>query len=427
MSLPRSDLPQYWRFFWPLALGAVFLLAGQQAYNGVLARIGTEGRELAVYACAVGVFFFFDIGTAFMPNMVTVYARNAAARARVFRFCVAMGALLGLPVLAMGATSAGAWLLRALFSLDDAMLAQVQSYLLLLCGLTLLHAVQHYHNGLLILEQRTTLVSVIGIAAVGISVAVAIHGLHAGWSPVRLVATAEWAGGVFRLLAQYVASRTPPATLPGGPEGSNVPGWGELWAFFWPVCVSGMTFGISRPLVFSFVARVPDAVLIIAAMRVALDFMLLYQSVVNQFRHFFATFGIDDLPGKRRFMAMVAGGMTGAMALVLFTPAASDIFFSGLLGLDAELYAAAHHMCLVLLVVPGVLMTRNYFHGILIARKLTASMATGSAARVLAIAATCWLLLHSGYLDADTAVLGMIAGFLAEMLLAWWAVRRLAA
>ena len=427
MTGSRDMLPQYWRFFWPLALGAVFLLAGQQAYNGVLARIGADGRELATYACAVGVFFLFDIGTAFMPNLVTVYARSAAARARVFRFCVAMGVLLALPVLLIGATDAGAVLLGALFSLDAGMLAKVQSYLQVLCALVILHAVQHYHNGLLILEQRTTLVSVIGVTAVLISILVAVHGLREGWSPVTLVATAEWSGGLFRLVAQYLVSRRLRGTLPVTPADVSVPRWPELWSFFWPVCVSGMTFGISRPLVFSFVARVPDSVLIIAAMRVALDFMLLYQNVVNQFRHFFATFGVEDLAAKRRFMAMVAAGMTGAMALVLLTPAASDAFFAGILGLDARLQAAAHHMCLFLLVVPGVLMTRNYFHGILLVRKETSAMATGSAARVVAIAATCWALLHTGTLDVRTAVLGMIAGFVAEMLLAWWAVRRLGA
>ncbi len=426
LSLPASgNLGRYWQFFWPLALGAVFLLAGQQAYNGVLARAGGAGRELAIYACAAGIFFFFDIGTAFMPNMVTVYARSAAARERVFRFCVSVGAIFSLPVLAIGATQTGAVLLRALYSLDSAMLADVQAYLMLLSGLILLHTFQHYHNGLLILEQRTTMVSVIGVLAVGISVAVGLHGFAQGWPAVRLVAAAEWVGGGFKLVAQYLVSRGLRSTLPAQDEAPPPPRWSELLGFFWPVCISGMTFGISRPLVFAFVARVPDSVLIIAAMRVAMDFMLLYQSVVNQFRHFFATFSVEDLGEKRWFMAMVAGGMIGAMALVLLITPLSDAFFEDALGLDEGLYAAAHHMCLMLLVVPGVLMIRNYYHGILLARRLTSSMATGSAARVVAIAATCWLLLHTGHLNADTAVLGMIAGFVAEMLLAWWAVRRL--
>ena len=151
-----ANLGRYWQFFWPLALGALFLLAGQQAYNGVLARSGDPGRELAVYACAAGIFFVFDIGTAFMPNMVTVYARSAQARARVFRFCATVGVLFMLPVLAIGSSAMGATMLRAMYSLDASMLADVQSYLVLLSGLILLHTLQHYHNGLLILEERSS-------------------------------------------------------------------------------------------------------------------------------------------------------------------------------------------------------------------------------------------------------------------------------
>jgi hypothetical protein len=75
--------------------------------------------------------------------------------------------------------------------------------------------------------------------------------------------------------------------------------------------------------------------------------------------------------------------------------------------------------------VPGVLMVRNYYHGILIVQKRTAAMATGSFVRVLAIAGTGAGLLALGALDYRTAVLGMIAGFVAEMAIAWRSVLRL--
>ena len=422
---PVGDYARWWRFFWPLALGAVCLLVGQQTYNGVLARVGDAERELAVYACALGIFYFFDIGTAFMPNMVTVYARSPAARARVYRFCLTVGTSFTLPVLLLGASAPGTALVRAMYSLDDAMLADVCAYLVVLAPLILLHVFHHYYNGMLILAERTARVSGIGIAAVALSIAVALWGLGAGWKPVRIIAAAEWSSGAFRLAAQLLAwSRARPALADGS---APVPAWRELLAFFWPVCFSGMTFGISRPLVFVFVARVPGAIGIIAAMRVAMDFLMLYQSVVNQFRHFFATFGVADLPAKRRFMALVAGSLTAAMAVVLVWPAASNGFFMGAIGLDAALAADARTMCVLLLVVPSILMIRNYYHGILIVRRQTGAMASGSVLRVLAIAGTSWLLLATGHLGAHTAVFGMIAGFTAEMAMAWWAVGRLAA
>lgn len=418
-----TEYGRYWRFFWPLALGAVCVLVGQQAYNGVLARLGDPERELAVYACAVGIFFLFDIGTAFMPNMVTVYARSRAARARVLRFCIAVGVAFTLPVLALGVTAPGERIVNAMYSLEPAMLADVRAYLALLSALVLLHVFHHYYNGLLILAERTSWVSAIGIAAVVISIAVAVYGLLEGWRPVQIIVAAEWWSGLFKLAAQLAAWRRVGDGLPE--EDAAAPGWRELLAFFWPVCVSGMTFGLSRPLIFVFVARVDAAVAIIAAMRVSMDFLLLYQSVVNQFRHFFAAFGLSRLREKRRFMVLVAAVMTLAMGTVLAVPAWSEAFFLGALALNPELYASARFMCVLLLVVPAILMVRNYFHGILIVRKRTGAMALGSVARVAAIAGTSALLLLSGLLDARTAILGMIAGFGAEMLIARGAVRSL--
>lgn len=162
-----------------------------------------------------------------------------------------------------------------------------------------------------------------------------------------------------------------------------------------------------------------------AAMRIAFDFLMLFQTVTNQFRHFFAAFGLDDLPGKRRFMAVICACLIGMMALVLLIPPLSELLFLRAIGLNVALYETARFMCAVLLVVPVILMIRNYYHGILIARRQTAAMASGSAARVLAIAGSAALMLWLGVLEERTAVLGMIAGFTAEMFIALIAVKRL--
>lgn len=422
-ALPiAAEYRRYWRFFWPLALSGVFMLIGQQAFNGVLARHADPERELAVYAYAIGVFFFFDVGTAFMPNMVTVFAHSHAARSRVRRFCFSIGVAFTLPVAVLGLSTAGNTLVATLFRIEGAMLRDVCAYLGLLSGLILLHVTHHYYNGLLILAERTSWVSIIGVSSVAIGVSTAIIGFREQWHPVYILAGAEWLSGLFKLAALFaIWCGLRDKVLPADEQ---VPGYRELLQFFWPVCVSGMTFGLSRPLIFIFVSRVPDAVAIIAAMRVSMDFLMLYQAVVNQFRHFFAVFGLGQLALKRRFMALVAGTLTLAMAVVLAVPWFSEAFFLGALGLNRELYASARYMCILLLVVPTILMVRNYY-GILIVRKRTAAMATGSFARVVAIAGSGALLLAAGVLDERTAVLGMIAGFLAEMIIAWRSVRRL--
>ncbi|MFZ1294643.1 MAG: hypothetical protein WAR81_10575 [Pseudomonadales bacterium] len=424
ISLPTvTEYRRYWRFFWPLALSATFMLIGQQAFNGVLARHADPERELAVYAYAIGVFFFFDVGTAFMPNMVTVFARSQAARQRVRRFCFSIGAAFAVPVALLGLTATGNSMVGILFRIEGAMLRDVCAYLGLLSGLILLHVTHHYYNGLLILAERTSWVSIIGVLSVAIGVSTAIHGFRHQWHPVYILGGAEWLSGLFKLAALLAIWRGVRGKIFLAEE--KVPGYRDLLQFFWPVCISGMTFGVSRPLIFVFVSRVPDAVAIIAAMRVSMDFLMLYQAVVNQFRHFFSVFGFGQLAQKRRFMALVAGSLTLAMTVVLVVPPFSEAFFLGALGLNPQLYASARYMCFLLLVVPTILMVRNYYHGILIARKRTAAMATGSFVRVVAIAGSGALLLGGGVLDERTAVLGMIAGFLAEMIIAWRSVLRL--
>lgn len=413
---------RYWRFFWPLALNGVFLLVGLQAFNGVLARHADPARELAVYSYAIGIFFFFDIGTAFLPQLVTVFGRSAAARARVLRFCMAVGVLFSLPVFLAGASAPGRALVAALYDLDARMTAEVSAYLRLLGGVVVLHVLHHYLNGALIQAERTAWVSIIGVAGVCISIAMAIHGFRSGWSPVLIVSGAEWASALFKLAALLLVWRV--VRRLASDDGSSAPAWRELLRFFWPVCISGMTFGLSRPLLFIFISRAPAAVQIIAALRVSMDFLMLFQVVVNQFRHFFAAFGIDQLATKRRFMSIVALVLTAVMGGVLLTPL-SRLFFVGALGLEPALYSSARLMGILLLVVPGILMIRNYYHGILIVRRRTAAMALGSLARVLGIAGTGAALLAAGWLDARTAVLAMIAGFGAEMLVGWLSVRRI--
>ena len=367
MNAAGSNHRQYWQFFWPLALNGMFILLGQQAFNGVLARHANPERELAVYACAIGVFYFFDIGTAFMPNMVTVFARSVAARKRVLRFCLSIGALFTVPVWLLGGTDAGRAALALMFRLDASMLADVAAYLRILSALALLHVIHHYLNGVLILAGRTQVVSLIGIAGVAISVVTAIWGFSHAWPVVWILGGAEWFSGLFKAAALLLVWR---AVRLGIAEGEAArPRYRELAAFFWPVCISGMTFGLSRPLLFVFVSRVPGSIAIMAAMRVSMDFLMLFQTVTNQFRHFFAAFGLDDLPGKRFFMGAVAAALTAFMGVVLAVPLLSDLFFVTALGLRADLATSARFMCTLLLVVPAILVIRNYYHGILIVRK----------------------------------------------------------
>ena len=133
-------------------------------------------------------------------------------------------------------------------------------------------------------------------------------------------------------------------------------------------------FALSRPVLYAFVARTPDGVLAIAAMRVAFDFAMIFQQAANQFRHFFVTFGLDDLAVKRQFMAMVCAGITAIMLVIALTPL-SNLIWRDLMGIPDAVREISVDVMLVMCLIPAVIIFRNYYHGRLMVERRTAGMA----------------------------------------------------
>ena len=118
----------------------------------------------------------------------------------------------------------------------------------------------------------------------------------------------------------------------------------ELLRFFLPMTATGVMFAISRPVLYAFVSRMPEGIASIAALRVAFDFSTMFQQAANQFRHFFVTFGLDDIRTKRRFMALVGAGLTAIMVGIAVTPLAQWIL-GGLLGIRGRVRTTPRKCC----------------------------------------------------------------------------------
>ena len=182
-------------------------------------------------------------------------------------------------------------------------------------------------------------------------------------------------------------------------------------------------FALSRPVLYAFVARTPEGLVSIAALRVGFDFAMLFQQAANQFRHFFVTFGLDDLAGKRRFMLAVGAGITLIMLLLAAT-AGGGWLLSTLLGVRGEVLVRAQGVILVMTLLPSVIIVRNYFHGILMVRRRTAGMAWGSMLRVVAVCVMAASLAAAGWLNHLTGAAAMIIGMVVETLVVLRAARR---
>ncbi|MGY8790684.1 MAG: hypothetical protein ACKVKR_10480, partial [Pseudomonadales bacterium] len=89
---------------------------------------------------------------------------------------------------------------------------------------------------------------------------------------------------------------------------------------------------------------------------------MIFQQAANQFRHFFITFGFDDIAAKKKFLTLVAVGLTALMLIFAITPL-SNILWADLMGLPSDLVDIAKDVSLIMCLMPTIIIYRNFFHG----------------------------------------------------------------
>jgi hypothetical protein len=404
-------LREYWRFYWPLALtGGVMVLSGQ-FQNGVLARYPEAVTELAVYAIASSTFGLLHAAVGFVSQMANVFARSVTGTAKTLRFVMAVSAVITVLMLMLAFTPAGAMLVGAVYDIDSAILERVTDYLKLFAPLMVIDGLRQFQLGLLVQCRMTGRVTILNIIQLTTIIVCLVSAFSAGVSaPLALVGSQIMASLVHLMLLTIVIKRD--YQLPRTPEHENLR-YRELLAFFAPVATTGIMFAISRPVLYALIARTPDAIVSIAAMRVGFDVATLFQVTANQFRHFFVTFGDSDLREKRLFMVIIGAGITGAMLLISMTPL-SDVILADWIGIKGEVLVKAHVVLMLMCLLPGLILWRNYYHGLLMVARKTNGMAVGGMSRVLGIYVMAQLLYLVDALDYLTGTIILLLGFLVE-------------
>ena len=396
------------------------LVLSVQFQNATLARYPQAVTEIAVLALAHGIFGFFMAGLQFMSQLANVFARSQPALIRVQIFVIAVGLILSLPILGLALTSTGHQLIQTAYGVDASLAWRVADYLLLMTPLLLFTAERHFFMGLLVQARLTGTVTILNLIYLTLVLAALITGFYLGLQPMYVIVGAEVIGvsSLVLLLGAAIRIRY---RLPSLEEHQGVT-YHELLRFFLPVSTTGVMFALSRPIIFAFATRATDSLLIVAALRVAFDFTMLFQQAANQFRHFFITFGVDDLATKRQFMTIIAVALTLLAATFALSPL-STLVWGQLMGLSAQLQELANQCVLILSLTPLVLVFRNYYHSQLMLLRRTTGMAWGSFLRVIVIAATCAVLFTTGTLTHTSAAACLLLGFVIEALYAVFAHR----
>lgn len=405
--------PRYWAFYWPLALTGLVSLLAQQIQNAALARYPDAAHELATFALAAGTYQMFDAVLVFVPQMVNVLARSRRSARLCLRFTLAVCAAMTVPVVLLALPPIGTPVLGSLFHIGGTQLRQVMLYLALLSPNIVMVGLRHYYTGLIVQEKRTGIITVLNVSFLAVIAVMLILGRALGLGAVLTLALAQIVASTGQLLLlRRIARAVCDPDRHGSPEHLTVR---QIADFFWPVALTSLMFSLSRPILYSFLGRLPDPAPVIAAMRVGFDFGLIFHNLLNQFRHLFATFGKDDLPGLRRFMAKVTCGSVTAMLLVVLTPL-SQVVLRDVIGVTGNVLAMSRQVLLVMCLLPILVAFRNYFHGLAMIDRKTGPMGAGAVVRNIATYAASAALLALGWLNPMTATAVLVVGFLGEAL-----------
>ena len=414
---------RYLRFFLPLALSSAIFVLGFQFRNAVLARYPDAARELATFSYAFSAFILLWSANNFVPQMANVYARSRHG------YRVALGVVLAVnlctaTLLALLALSPwGNELLIAIFALDASTLADVRVYLYWLIPALPLSGLLQFYEGLLVQCEQTRVVTASNLLEAVLGIGTLSLAFGYGLPATLTLPLAMHVSGWSRLAFVFAVTRRI-YRLPQRPEHQNL-GFSEVVRFMLPTTTTSVMFTLSRPTLYAFLSRTPDPLVAVAAFRVAYDILGALQQIGNQFRHFFVTFGLQDMPGKRRFMRGVCLVLTGLLALAVLPGPGRELILGGALGLKGQVYTQASSAALVLLPAPAVLMLRNYYHGQLLALRRPAGMATASILRVGTLATFSVLLLTADLLSAAGAALALLTGFAVEAVISGFALSRL--
>lgn len=413
---------KYWQFYWPLALTGIAMVLAAQFQNGTLARYPDAARELATFAIAASTYSLFDAMLGFVPQTSNVFARSAHGSRIALTFLVGFVCLQLIPLSLLAYSGLGELALVAVFNMDPELLHNVRQYLRFFMPILMVSAIRHFFIGKLIQAQLTGWVTILNICFLATVILMLVIGIEMQWVTSFSLPFALLTGTSVHLVLVLMVHRSKYRN-PVREEHAELT-YREVMSFFLPVTFTSLMFSMSRPVLYAYMSRMPDSLTSIAAMRVAFDLSGIFGNAANTFRHFFVTFGLRNVPEMRVFMVRIALLIMAALFLVAVSPVGVFVF-GQLLGVEGEVLRKAPQVLVTLTLLPAVMITRNYYHGLLMVHRQTTSMAIGGALRLASIFALASLLESFDLLTHITSAAILVAGFATETVFVLFGARNL--
>ena len=210
---------------------------------------------------------------------------------------------------------------------------------------------------------------------------------------------------------------------PSDGSGPDLALW-TIFRFWLPLAATWLMMAAEGPFVAALVARLPEPTFNLAAFGVALSLAFVAEAPIIMLLAATTALARDreSFRRLRRFSILMNGGVTAAMAFIVFPPV-FEVLASRVLALPPEVAGRAQLAVALFLPWPAAIGFRRFQQGILIAAGRTRLVAYGTVVRLSTMAATGLALFLDGRLEGAVVGAGALsAGVVVEAAVSWaWA------
>jgi progressive ankylosis protein len=155
-DLPKlpDNLPQVWRFYWPLANSMLVVWGGRAVLVGILARSQDASIALAAWPAAWGLVLVIANSTRMVQQIIIKYREKVSNRL-LMAFALTVGGFCSSLLLLTSTTGIGDRIVQSFIGNDRDLADSIKPILLLCVAVPLLVALQNATQGFLVSQGRT--------------------------------------------------------------------------------------------------------------------------------------------------------------------------------------------------------------------------------------------------------------------------------
>ncbi len=420
------------RFFVPLAATTMFIAVIFNVMNSAMAHTAQAAAALAAFS--VGQSMADLISVPASSGQQWLIARGRDKRSFRYGLGVMYQIIVGVTVvLALaGWTSLGRWLYEGLFNAPPHLSGAIAQAIKVCLPLPVIFTVRGAAQAVLMLRRKTQYMTLavivrLGYVFVAASVFPRVLPLHGGAIGALLWVTGMGVEGTVAFLAARRFYRELPETTPPAEAGAPAlrP---RIWPFLLPLIATSVLWSLGKPILNIGMARSTDPETSIAVYQVAWNAAwLLISYVQGGFRQVVVVFWNDEasLRALQRFATRLALGVS-ALLFALTASGAATWFLREVVGAAEELIGPSRGVLFVMSVLPLALVATEVSVGRLLRNGTTAAIGVAKGANLAAMAVVSLALAAvAPEMGPMIGALAMLAGVGGELVVSYWATRRL--